>query len=303
MAEANFQEFVTGSDSSRTVRFAKLVNIAGAISSLALLAGLAVWGYQLAMRDVSQVPVIMALDTPMRVAPEDPGGRIAAHMGLSVTRVAADGIAGQVPDTITLAPRPLDVVNGDTAGIGAAAPPEGGHARALALAEALTANIQPLSSDGAAAGPGADGAAAEPGVPPENPLFPAEEPATTTDARGMVVRSPRPQPRPERVAATPGQGGAAAVTEIEPAALVAGAPLAQIGAFDAPDLARREWDRVAPRSAALFEGKSRVIQPATSGGRTFYRLRIAGFVTEAESRRFCAAIENSDLRCIPVVHK
>ena len=36
-------------------------------------------------------------------------------------------------------------------------------------------------------------------------------------------------------------------------------------------------------------GKLRVIQTAESGGRTFYRLRAAGFADEADARRFCSA--------------
>ena len=290
MAEANFDEFVTDAPARRHERFTTAVNIAGGITSVALLLGVAVWGYRLAVRDVSGVPVIQAIDGPMRVAPETPGGEIAAHMGLSVTRVAADGIAGQVPDQIILAPRPVDIAPDDAAGIGPAPsePVEAEHARTLALAEELTRNVQALSSEG------------PPAKPVENPIFAEDVPAI--DANGGVLRSPRPQPRPTRSAALPSVS-VQTVTETDPGTLPAGAHLAQIGAFDDPEVARREWDRVAPRAAALFEGKQRVIQPATSGGRTFYRLRVAGFAEGADSRRFCDAIESSDLRCIPLVHK
>ena len=69
--------------------FSTLLNWIGALTSLALIAGLSAWGYQLAVRDVSGVPVIVALEGPMRVAPEDPGGQLAAHQGLAVNAVAA----------------------------------------------------------------------------------------------------------------------------------------------------------------------------------------------------------------------
>ncbi|MDO9524914.1 MAG: SPOR domain-containing protein [Gemmobacter sp.] len=298
MAQANFDEFVTGASSPRRERLSTAVNIVGGLSSVALIIGVAVWGYQLAVRDVSGVPVIQAIDGPMRIAPENPGGEIAAHMGLSVTRVAEDGIAAQVPDEITLANRPVELADDDAAGIGQASAEEVSeeHARAVALAEDLTRTMQPLSSAGGVApfGP--------PAQPLENPIF--DEDAAAIDSKGGVLRSPRPQPRPSRASASvlPAPQ-VTAVIETDPALLAVGAHLAQIGAFDDPETARKEWDRVSPRAAALFEGKQRVIQPATSGGRTFHRLRVAGFADGAESRRFCDAIESSDLRCIPLVHK
>ena len=71
----------------------RLVNILGAVASVALVAGIGVWGYKLLMRDVSGVPVVRALEGPMRIAPEDPGGRPADHQGLAVNEVAAYGTA------------------------------------------------------------------------------------------------------------------------------------------------------------------------------------------------------------------
>ena len=62
----------------------------GAVVSLALVAGLGVWGYKLTVRDVSGVPVVRALEGPMRVLPTDPGGKLATHQGLAVNAVQAD---------------------------------------------------------------------------------------------------------------------------------------------------------------------------------------------------------------------
>ena len=56
-------------------RLSRLAGLAGALTSVALIAGLAIWGYRLAVRDVTGVPVIRAMEGPMRVAPEDPGGQ------------------------------------------------------------------------------------------------------------------------------------------------------------------------------------------------------------------------------------
>jgi hypothetical protein len=49
--------------------------------------------------------------------------------------------------------------------------------------------------------------------------------------------------------------------------------------------------------------KQRVIQQASSGGRTFYRLRVMGFSDLSEARLFCAALVADKVDCIPVVMK
>ena len=89
------------------------------------------------------------------------------------------------------------------------------------------------------------------------------------------------------------------MTEIDPVSLVPGTRLVQLGAFDSVPLARGEWDKLAGRFGGLLDGKGRVIQQATSGGRTFYRLRAAGFKDEADARRFCAALLADNAACVP----
>ena len=46
----------------------------GAGVSLMLLVGITIWGYQVVMRDVNGIPVVRAVQDPMRIAPLDPGG-------------------------------------------------------------------------------------------------------------------------------------------------------------------------------------------------------------------------------------
>jgi hypothetical protein len=293
MAEANYDAFVAGP--TRGARMAKLVNIAGALTTVAVVVSVSVWAYRLAVRDAHGVPVIQAMQGPIRIAPEDPGGKVAAHVGLSVNRIAADGTAGEVPDRILLAEPPIDLESDDAPGIGAAAPRAVSEAesmaRTLALADELARQV-----------------AAETAPAPASGETLAADAAAVT--QGVVQRTVRPMPRPARgdalIAASlsntttlsaPATVGPA---EVAPESLPPGTRLAQIGAYDDAETARREWDRAATRHAALFEGKARVIQPATSVGRTFYRLRVQGFATEDDSRRFCSAIESGDLRCIPV---
>ena len=77
---------------------------------------------------------------------------------------------------------------------------------------------------------------------------------------------------------------------VEASSLKTGDQLVQLGAFDDAATAEREWARLQSKFGALLRARSRVIQPAESGGRTFYRLRIAGFESRDEARKFCAAL-------------
>ena len=100
-------------------------------------------------------------------------------------------------------------------------------------------------------------------------------------------------------AAAGGTVEAAAVVEVDPASLPDGTRLVQLGAFDSAEIARGEWDRIAIRFEALMADKRRVIQAASSGGRTFYRLRVEGFADVTDARRFCAALVAEGTNCIP----
>ena len=307
----------------------RVLHGAGALLSVAMIAGLGVWGYQLAMRDVTGVPVVRALEGPMRIQPDDPGGVAAAHQGLAVNAVAAEGqAAGPVPQ-IALAPAPMalededipartgaevsvvpmaeaeETLPAEVVQMGAQtaalteedADPE---AAALALASALAAGVSPLS-----------GEAADLTMTPEA----AERFAVVTVPASVpgVARSPRPKQRPDdivaRAAASPvdlalasaSAAAPASVREVDAGQLAAGTRLVQLGAFDSQEVARAEWEKVAMRFPEMLEGKDRVIEQAQSGGKTFYRLRAMGFENLSDARRFCAALMAGQAACIPVV--
>jgi hypothetical protein len=94
---------------------------------------------------------------------------------------------------------------------------------------------------------------------------------------------------------------APAQREVDANALPAGTRLAQRGAYDSPEIARAEWDRLNATFGDYMLGKQRVIQMASSGGRTFYRLRAMGFEDLSDARRFCSALVARNADCIPVV--
>lgn len=318
MADIDFDDFETGFDADHDARPPSraqgYINVVGALTSLALVLGVGVWGYKIAVRDVTGVPVVRALKGAMRISPETPGGEIAAHQGLSVNQVTADGVAAPVADRLVLAPRPVDLVFEDTAGLAAVAPPTTLAASVEdLLPTGFTPDAAPLTRRAIVA-PGAvslDMAApeadlAEVPTPPEVSSVEAalqlallEDPVP--DTRGGIARSPRPLARPMRDVLAPAvAAGPVEVTEIDPATLTAGTRLVQLGAYDDVDAARKAWDRLAGQFGELLTGKARVVQSAQSGGRTFFRLRAHGFENADDARRFCSAFLAENAACIPV---
>jgi hypothetical protein len=299
-------------------RVQRIVYMGGAVLSLGLILGFCVWGYKLAVRDMAGVPVVRAMEGPMRVAPDDPGGSVSEHQGLSVNAVAADGVAGNPADRLVLAPRPVDLTLEDTAGSFAtpAAPVSGraGTAPGLMIA-ALDPEAPPLVDPIAAAvaeatqedllqlDPTADV------VQLAGSLDAAQAPATQLLPGVMLAGVIRPMPRPAYLGGAPdpvtgaveaSAPATAPATEVDPATLTPGTRLAQLGAFDTTDAARAEWDKLYARFGDLMLGKARVVEAAQSGGRTFYRLRAQGFDSDSDARRFCAALLSEQAACIPV---
>jgi hypothetical protein len=308
-----------------------LTNWIGAALSLALIVGVTVWGYKLLMRDVNGIPVVRATEGPMRLQPETPGGSTADHLGLAVNEVAATGVAAPPPDRLVLAPRPVPLLDEDlaTADLMAVAqilpmaPPradvmaaddqttdaplsdatgEAGFDAAMTTAapDSMSAMVDQILAQVLA---GEDIAATDPAAAPE---------IAVPVIDGGIPQSLRPQERPAsilRVAASTTAAAlgpvavaatAPAVQDVDPDTIPAGTRLVQLGAYDSPEVAKREWDRLATRFGDYLAGKSRVIQLAESGGRNFYRLRAMGFADINDSRRFCSALVAERAECIPV---
>jgi hypothetical protein len=262
---------------------AGLTNMAGAVISLALIGGIGTWGYGMVMRDVSGVPVVRALEGPMREAPEEPGGSPAAHQGLAVNEVAGNGAVASPPDQVIIAPQPIDLTSEDVL---APAPPP---ARSTPVARPRPADVHlaVVREETVEAAPA-----------------PEVAPVRAAAVSGGLGQSLRPRTRPataDPVAFALAAATSASAEEVEPESLPLGTRLAQLGAFESAEVARAEWDRLSARLGDLLEGKSRVVQRAESGGRTFYRLRAVGFEDLADARRFCSALQAEKAECIPVV--
>src|SRR5690606_6259266 len=224
MADADYDEFGTfgvyppqrPAAALRVPQGQTWVRGAGALTSVALIVGLGVWAYDLAVRDVRGVPVIQALEGPARTAPDNPGGELASYQGMAVNEIAADGTAAGPADRLTLAPRADDLTAEDrpmgalAASAEAAAPaqpaipemaPADGMEPAAQPALPATGEEVPLLASLTPGEPLPDGvtdaialdesgaAMAEPGMPvPSAAAIPADVPG--------VARSLRPASRP-----------------------------------------------------------------------------------------------------------
>lgn len=295
-------------------RVGRFVNLVGALVSVALVCGVAIWSYRLMVRDVSGVPVIRALAGPYRVTPDDPGGLQASYQGLAVNNVAAEGNAADAAQSIALAPPPVQL-----------------SAEDRAVAALVAGSTHPITAPASLAPVAAPQQQALITVPygevpqlaPQD-LIPASRPG--------VSRSRIPRARPNgasqlaAAAAAPVQTGPAQtgpvgtdaqaeavlqelvtrmapsqVTEIDPTTLSPGTRLVQLGAYDSDLDARAAWDNLAARFPAYLENRGRIIESASAGGRTFYRLRAHGFSDEPEARRFCSVFLADNADCIPVL--
>ncbi|MBL4927975.1 SPOR domain-containing protein [Fuscibacter oryzae] len=318
MADLEFESYDGGYEAPQ--RFGRAINIAGAVCSVALVLGLGVWGYRLAVRDVTGVPVFRAIEGPLRVAPADPGGQQAMHQGLSVNAVAAAGTARPVPESLRLAPKDVDLTAEDVAGLAdlplSAQPASDVIAdqQAVIPAPAVAAEEQSaVSAAIAEAVSGEEGAVpAEDAVATDTALADAiSEAVAVPEPVVPAIAAARPRARPANLhlaSATPAKIDAPAAAVVaapipDPASLTAGAQLVQLGAFDDEAQAGREWERLQGQFVDLFAGKAMVVQAAQSGGRTFYRLRAAGFGGAEDARAFCNTLLSGNSTCIPVTQR
>ncbi|WP_434287434.1 SPOR domain-containing protein [Celeribacter sp. SCSIO 80788] len=285
----------------------------GAIISLALILGLGVWGYKLMVRDVTGVPVIRAIEGAARVLPDEPGGQLAMHQGLAVNSVTADGSAAPPADSYVLAPAAANLSEEDQP----------------------MAHIQPVLSSYEPSGSAYE---VQPPAPPleqvavdEEPLelaevetVAAEEPELLADTPATnAIPVPMPKPRPVRLASLAAEHGGASLDgvagdilaalgaaesvemarEMAPEDVPEGSRLVQFGAYQSAEVARSEWERLTGRFTDLMDGKTRVIEKAESGGKTFYRLRAYGFADASDANRFCAAMTSMNAACTPTVQR
>ncbi len=294
--------------SGGAVRANVFVNYAGAALSLAMILGVGFWGYKLIMRDVSGIPVVRAMEGEMRVLPDNPGGNVAPHTGLSVNEVAALGEAGGPEDRLVLAPATAGLAQEDLeaqptaevaevipASVTTDLPPVAAPQSAITQPDLTTDDVLAIVDQIAAE----VAAAPAPDAGPAFEIIPSSIPGVALSLRPLV----RPASLQVTAATPDTQTPAAPNNEVavSTASFPAGTNLVQLGAFTSPALAASEWERLQGRFGELMADRDRVIQVSNQSTNTWYRLRASGFADRAEARRFCAALEAEGADCIAVV--
>jgi hypothetical protein len=284
-------------------RLGMVANWAAAFLSVALLAGVGVWSYRLMVRDISGVPVVRALDGPMRISPEDPGGRQAAFQGLAVNAVAAGETPPPVQEAVALAPAPVDLAEEDRPVVPprleAPAAMPAPAVTEIAAAPAESDETEPVTRMALAILPGDIAGVARSPVPLPRPGAPAQFAMVRTASHSVTdADDAEAEALLELLIARLAPG---AYTEIDPETLPVGTRLVQLGAFPDEVGAREAWDELTTRFSAAFQGRARVVEPAVSAGRTIYRLRAHGFADEPAARRFCALLVAEGADCVPVL--
>ncbi len=289
-------------------RSSVFLNWLGAILSVALIAGFGVWGYQMAIRDVSNVPVVRAVAGPMRVAPENPGGEKAEHQGLAVNRVAAGGGVQAPADRLVLAPEPENLTDEDLPKSKLSPTDEGSEARVTGSSnldgQSDAKTIQVMDED-----------------PIMTAILAVEKQASETGLslvgdevgddpmaipENVLVRSPLPTPRPavdlaaQSIARAVARSVEERSIEVDPSTMPVGTSLAQFGAYRSPETARSEWSRLQERFPEFLQGRKWFVEETVSGGQSFFRLRVTGFDSLNASKRFCSLFTTEGEDCIAV---
>ena len=214
------------------------------------------------------VPVVEADKRPLRVKPETPGGMTMEGGDEALLANEKDGNA-------TLAPAPE------------APAPAALKKQALEAAQAEAARL----------------AAVQPPVPavvvaPPQPLpvpLPVPAPAPVAVARVAAVPAAA-KPAPIRTAlAAPNAVRVAA--SIKPA-VAPGGRAVQLAALVSEQGAQAEWERLAKKFPELFAGRKPVISKLERDGKTFWRLRTAGFASPSAAAGFCEKAKASGLGCL-----
>jgi len=241
--------------------------VVGAVAAVALLGGVAAWTYRLGVRDAGDVPVIQALQGPVKVRPDDPGGEIAAHQDRAVY-----GLIGEAPPLPDPAPTARIDVEPLTAEDMPAAPPAAPDPAPAAPVEAVPADIvdqlvaQVMGETLAVAA-----------APPD--------PAALIDATPQAaLAAPAPAPRPRAVA------------------LAAGPPTlgVQLGAYLSEADALTMWRGLRDRNPELLGDRTPDVSRLDGSARTLYRLRATPFASATQARGLCAALRARGEECIVV---
>ena len=127
---------------------------------------------------------------------------------------------------------------------------------------------------------------AAPAVPPANTVAgPGASPLPDTPARPVAGSKP--------AAATASPAPAAAAATPKPA----GSLVVQLGALSSEAAAIAEWQKLAKGAPDAFANRQPAVQKTERDGKTFWRLRTAGFADTADATAFCTRVRAKGGAC------
>ncbi len=212
---------------------------AGGLASLALVAGIGVWGYKVVKREVFGPPVVTAEAGEMRVLPAEPGGVVAPNQGLAVNAIPAAGEVAPPSDVLTLAPPVRGLAPEDMEVVQTAA--EAGEV--LPATEAAPG----LDVTGVAATAALSGEAAELSVPTHRPMT-AEEVIAFADRIAAGAQAMAPPDPAATAGAAPVETALAPVRAEEAPAV----PAVAVVPADVPGVVTAIRPRLRPAGAAVL---------------------------------------------------
>lgn len=222
------------------------------------------------------VPVIAADTRPIRVKPENPGGMKIdgadndLFSGGSDTANARLAPAAETPDTKAL-----------QADESVAPPPAG-----AAPAEGPPPLATPL-----AALPQHPGSVPAPKPVPQQPAAPVAQskPLVLAGLASPAVKPP-PAPLPRAAAAAQPAVKPAAPAAPQPAVKSSGKAAVQLAAMGSEEAAHAEWQQLTKKMPDLLNGRQPAFSRIERDGKTFWRVRVAGFNDAAQGRSFCEQV-------------
>lgn len=314
---------------SRLPRLRRAVSTAiGATVAVALLLALGVWFYRLGARDAENVPIIRASAEPTKTRPEEPGGVVTPYQEITSYGIAEGG--KPAPTAVVMAPpapgpRDEDVAMGTLASEPAERPAVSAAAPDPAVRPERTGTGTPLAPVTAALPPDPGGAAAEAETAEVPGAVDAGETPAEADEIAALVRqatldaatsakpdpdelleaedprlAPLPPARPSdlraRIAASVRSAEESAA---ELARRAAESPFQiQLAADPDEQAVRAMWRRISQANSDILHDRELAVQPTSSGGTTYYRLRVGPFAGVSEARAVCSALQARGQDCI-----
>lgn len=229
-------------------------------------------------------------------APEKPNpGALAAQYGQQAEKTAA--AEGSSPGETASADQAKDGAAGkDNAAPSGEAPAPAGAAAPGATAQG-EAPQQPESLPESGTGVADDSATGDAAASAPAAAVPAKIPPKAAAKKAAPAEAPDAARKPEEShpAATAAAGGAGAGS-----AATGGKFRVQLAALQSEAQAQQEWSRLKTRYPTLFADRTPAIEKIQRDNAVFYRLRVGGFASVAETRSFCNAVRERGLGCTQV---